>query len=125
MSLRRAFALCLALVLCWSSLSTQESWLDVVAGADATCIAEAAAGGPAKTPGATAGGTVSDHHLDDQPGQPATDAGADQPVLPTADGPPRGVERTSLIPPGVPIKRYAHPALDGPRRPPRAAGLLA
>lgn len=125
MSLRRAFALCLALVLSWSSLSTQESWLDVVAGAETVCLADIAASGPAAAPGTTPGGSVGDHHLDDQPGQPAGDTGADQSALPSSGVPARAVERASLRPPGTPAKRYAPPALDGPRRPPRAAGLLA
>jgi hypothetical protein len=125
MTLRRALALCLAAVLCWSSLSTQESWLDVIAGADPACLAEPGADGPVTSPaGLLCSGSVGDHHLDDQPGQPA-DAATDQPVLPSAGAGRSSDEPAHVVPARPAGPRHPAPALEGPMRPPRAAPHLA
>ncbi|MBK9135716.1 MAG: hypothetical protein IPM15_15605 [Betaproteobacteria bacterium] len=125
MTLRRALALCLAAVLCWSSLSTQESWLDVIASADPACPSRPGPDGHDAAPaGLPSGGSVGDHHLDDQPGQP-TDAAADQPVLPVRAAGVETHEPARLAPAWPAGKRHAAPSLDGPMRPPRATRPLA
>jgi hypothetical protein len=121
--LRKAFALWLAALLLWTSVSTAEPWLAVLDQGVPARLSEDVAGAPALPP--AAGGTVADHHLDDLPSPAPGDGASDQPALPArvAEASQASTARLRPVPPvGGP---HATPVLQGPRRPPRTAGHFA
>jgi hypothetical protein len=73
--LQRAFVVFLALVTFWSAFAGQEHFMSrAEAAAVVADVLLDAQGGAAST------GSVEDHHLDDQPGQPSIEHAPDQPT---------------------------------------------
>jgi hypothetical protein len=117
----RVIASVLAFVVFWSCLSAQEQAAPLVPSG----TQEAAFQVAGKAPAGQAGGSVDDHHLDDQPVQAQAETPADYSGLLLA-GPAIQAPALLMAPPRpISMATLRPPYLDAPQRPPCMAPVGA